>query len=144
MKHSCLSVILILTLAQVYAQDVEEEPVSSKVDQATPTATAANNALSRLDVGFQYTSQTGINQASIEAAYTQVFATHHQITMTAPLVDEGMDSSINMSAGDLKFGYSYTPGHALNASPWVPSDVGIGIGLSIPTGDPGKATGLGS
>jgi hypothetical protein len=144
MKRSCLSVILTLTLAQGYAQDGEEGPVSAQVDQETPTAAAANNALSRLDFGIQYISQTGIDQATIEATYTQVFATHHQVVMTAPLVDEGLDSSINMSAGDLEFGYSYTPGHALNASPWVPSDVGIGIGLSIPTGDPGKGTGLGS
>jgi hypothetical protein len=66
MKRACLSVILMLTLVQVYAQDVEEEPVSSPVDQGTPTAAAANNALSRLDVGFQYTSQTGIDQATID------------------------------------------------------------------------------
>jgi hypothetical protein len=144
MKHSCLSVILMLALAQVYAQDGEERPVGGQVNQETPTAATANNALSRLDIGIQYISQTGIDQATIEATYTQVFATHHQIAMTAPLVDEGLDSSINMSAGDLEFSYSYTPGHALNASPWVPSDVGIGIGLSIPTGDPGKDTGLGS
>jgi len=144
MKHSYLPVILMLVLAQGYAQDGEDGPVSGQAGQETPTAAAANTALSRFDFGIQYISQTGIDQATIEAVYTQVFATHHQITMTAPLVDEGLDSSINMSAGDLEFGYSYTPGHALNASPWVPSDVGIGIGLSIPTGDPGKGTGLGS
>ncbi len=144
MNRSCLSIVLTLALAQGYAQDGEEGPVSGQVDQEAPTAAAANNSLSRLDVGIQYISQTGIDQATIEATYTQVFATHHQVAMTAPLVDEGLDSSINMSAGDLGFGYSYTPGHALNASPWVPSDVGIGIGLSIPTGDPGKGTGLGS
>jgi len=144
MKRTCLSVTLTLALTQGYAQDGENAPVSGQADQETPTAAAANNALSRLDVGIQYISQSGIDQATIEATYTQVFATHHQITMTAPLVDEGLDSSINMSAGDLKFGYSYTPGHALSASPWVPSDVGIGVGLSIPTGDPGKDTGLGS
>ena len=144
MKRLCLSVILTLALAQVYAQDGEEGPVSGQVNQPAPSAAAANNALSRLDVGIQYISQTGIDQTTIEATYTQVFATHHQIAMTAPLVDEGLDSSINMSAGDLEFGYSYTPGHALNASPWVPSDVGTGVGLSIPTGDPGKGTGLGS
>jgi hypothetical protein len=144
MKRLYLSVILTLALAQVYAQDGEEGPVSGQVNQATPSAAAANNALSRLDVGIQYISQTGIDQATIEATYTQVFATHHQIALTAPLVDEGLDSSINMSAGDLGFGYSYAPGHALNASPWVPSDVGTGVGLSIPTGDPDKSTGLGS
>jgi hypothetical protein len=131
-------------LAQVHAQDGEEEPVNGQVNQETPSAAAANNALSRLDVGIQYISQTGIDQATIEATYTQVFAAHHQIAMTAPLVDEGLDSSINMSAGDLGFGYTYTPGHALNANPWVPSDFGTGIGLLIPTGDPDKGTGLGS
>jgi hypothetical protein len=144
MKRLCLAVTLTLALTQGYAQDGEDGPVSGQVDQETPTAAAANNALSRLDVGIQYISQTGIDQATIEATYTQVFATHHQVVMTAPLVDEGLDSSINMSAGDLEFSYSYTPGHALNANPWVPSDVGIGIGLSVPTGDPGKGTGLGS
>ena len=144
MKRLYLSVILTLALAQVYAQDGEEGPVSGQVNQATPSTAAANNALSRLDVVIQYISQTGIDQATIEATYTQVFATHHQIALTAPLVDEGLDSSINMSAGDLGFGYSYAPGHALNASPWVPSDVGTGFGLSIPTGDPDKGTGLGS
>ena len=140
MKRICLSVILTLALAPVYAQDGEEGPVSGQGNQETSSAAAANNALSRLDVGIQ----TGIDQATIEATYTQVFAAHHQITMIAPLVDEGLDSSINMSAGDLVFGYSYAPGHALNANPWVPSDFGTGIGLLIPTGDPDKGTGLGS
>ena len=88
MKRLCLAVTLTLALTQGYAQDDEDEPVSGQVDQETPTAAAANNALSRLDVGIQYISQTGIDQATIEAVYTQVFATHHQITMTAPLADE--------------------------------------------------------
>jgi len=133
-----------LALAPGYAQDGEDGPDSDRVNQETPSAAAANNALSRLDLGIDYVSQDGVDQATIEAQFTQVFATHHQVTMIAPLIDEGVDSSINMRAGDLQFGYSYTPGHALSASPWVPSDVGIGIGLSIPTGDPSIGTGLGS
>ncbi len=144
MKCLCLLVILNLALVQAYAQDGEEGPVSDQVNQETSSAAVANNALSRLDVGIQYISQTGIDQATIEATYTQVFAAHHQIAIIAPLVDEGLDSSINMSAGDLMFGYSYTPGHTLNANPWVPSDFGTGIGLLIPTGDPNRGTGLGS
>jgi hypothetical protein len=133
-----LFLLIQLGLAPGYAQDGDH------VNQKTPSAAAANDALSRLDFGIGYVSQVGVDQETIEAQFTQVLATHHQITMIAPLIDDGLDSSINMRAGDLQFGYSYTPGHTLSASPWVPSDVGIGIGLSIPTGDPSIGTGLGS
>lgn len=144
-RTAALSLLLAqLTLAPGYAQDGEDGPDSSRGNQHSPSAAAANNATSRLDFGIEYISQHGVDQATIEAQFTQVFATHHQVTMIAPLIDEGVDSSINMRVGDLQFGYSYTPGHALSASPWVPSDVGIGIGLSIPTGDPNIGTGLGS
>ena len=46
MKRLCISVILTLALAQVYAQDGEEGPVSDQADQETTSAAAANNALS--------------------------------------------------------------------------------------------------
>jgi len=133
-----------LTITAVYAQDDEVGSDSDYANQDIPSAAAANNALGRFDFSVDYVSQDGDDQTTIEAQFTQVFATHHQVTMIAPLIDEGTDSSFNIRAGDLQFGYSYTPGHALTANPWVPSDVGIGFGLSIPTGDPNIGTGLGS
>ena len=132
------------TITAAYAQDDEVGPESDQVNQETPSAAAANNALGRLDFSVDYVSQDGDDQTVIEAQFTQVFGTHHQLTMIAPLIDEGTNSSFNIHAGDLQFGYSYAPGHALTANPWVPSDVGIGFGLSVPTGDPDIGTGLGS
>ena len=133
-----------LVALPAYAQDhdvtSDDEPVQGK----SPSAAAANEAQGRLDLSVEFASQANDDQATIEAQLTQVFANHHQVTMIAPLTDEVGDGGLRMRAGDLRFGYSYTPGHKLSASPWVPSNVGMGIGLSVPTGDPDMGTGLGS
>jgi hypothetical protein len=136
--------LFLLALVPGYARGGEGGSDSDHVNQERPSAAAANDALGRFDFGIGYVSQDGVDQATINAQFTRVFATHHQVTMIVPLIDEDLDSSISMRAGDLQLGYSYTPGHALSANPWVPSDVGIGIGLSIPTGDPSDGTGFGS
>ena len=145
---SRISALLFLLIQFVLVPGYSQADVvgsdSDRVDQETPSAAAANDALSRVDFGIVHVSQDGVNQAAIAAQFTRVFATQHQVTMITQLVDEGVDSSINMRTGDLQLGYSYTPGHALSANPWVPSDIGIGMGLSIPTGDPSIGTGLGS
>jgi len=48
-----------LSLAPAYSQDGEDRSDSDRVNQETPSAAAANNALSRLDFGIDYVSQDG-------------------------------------------------------------------------------------
>ena len=113
-------------------------------DGSVLSAVKAEGAVSRVDVAASYAEQTPTDQAVVGSKYTKIIGSHHQVTVVASLVDSDIDSGSGLRAGDLKFGYSYTPNQKLTANPWVPSDVGIGFGLSIPTGDLDNGTGTGS
>ena len=107
-------------------------------------AASAEQASTRFDLNFNYTEIADIEQGNIEARLTHVFARSHQVLVVAPLTDANLDENPSLRGGDVEVGYSYTPGITLNASPWVPSKIGNGVGISIPTGDLEDGTGTGS
>ena len=121
-------------------------PLLLSAAQASEELHAANaeQASTRFDLNFNYTEIADIEQGDIESRLTHVFARSHQVLVVAPLIDANLDESPSLRGGDIEIGYSYTPGITLNANPWVPSKIGNGIGISIPTGDLEDGTGTGS
>ncbi len=108
------------------------------------SAAGAQGAVNRFDIGFSLIELPLIDQASIEAKFTRIIASHHHVAVLAPLIDTDIDSGNGLRGGDLEIGYSFTPKQELSANPWVPSNAGSGIGLWIPTGDLEDGTGAGS
>lgn len=127
-----------------YAQTDDGSNENPNGDGSVLPAVQAQGAVNRVDVAISYIEQSPADQAVAESKYTRIIGSHHQVTVVAALVDSDIDSDSGLRAGDLKFGYSFTPNQKLTANPWVPSDVGIGMGLSIPTGDLDDGTGTGS
>ena len=138
---------LLLTCAHSligYAQTDDGKKENANDDGSVLSAAKAEGAVNRVDVAISYIEQAPADQAVVESKYTRIIGSHHQVTVVAALVDSDIDSGSGLRAGDLRFGYSFTPNQKLTANPWVPSDVGIGMGLSIPTGDLDDGTGTGS
>jgi hypothetical protein len=127
-----------------YAQTNDGSNENANGDGSVLSAVKAQGAVNRVDVAASYIEQSSVDQAVVESKYTKIIGSHHQVTVLAPLIDSDIDSGSGLRGGDLKFGYSFTPNQKLTANPWVPSDVGIGVGLSIPTGDLDDGTGTGS
>ena len=127
-----------------HAQTDDGSNESTNGGDSSLSATGAQAATNRFDVGFSHIDQPLIDQTSMEAKFTRIIGSHHHVVILAPLVDSDIDSGKGLRGGDLEIGYSYTPKQKLSANPWVPSDVGTGIGLSIPTGDLDDGTGTGS
>lgn len=127
-----------------YAQTDDGPNDNGESSDSILSAVRAEGAVDRVDVAIIYTEQAPTDEAAVESRYTKIIGSHHQVTAIASLVDSDIDSGSGLRAGDLRFGYSYTPNQKLTANPWVPPDVGIGVGLSIPTGDLDDGTGTGS
>lgn len=108
------------------------------------SAAAAQGAINRFDIGYSHIELPLIDQASIEAKFTRIIASHHHVVVLAPLFDSDINSGNGFRGGDLEISYSFTPKQKLSANPWVPSNAGSGIGLWIPTGDLEDGTGTGS
>jgi hypothetical protein len=138
----CAVALLAVTPAAGQEAPEASAPDTDPDDQLS--AARADAAYSRFDTSVGYVDQSGPDQATLEMQFTRVFGGNHQVTAVLPLIDPDVDSSATLRGGDIKLGYSYTPAHALTANPWVPSDIGTGIGLSIPTGDVSDGTGTGS
>ena len=127
-----------------YAQSSDSPNGNANGNGQDLSAEEAQGAVNRVDVAASYIEQAPADQAVVESKYTRIIGSHHQVTVVAALVDSDIDSGSGLRAGDLRFGYSFTPNQKLTANSWVPSDVGIGMGLSIPTGDLDDGTGTGS
>lgn len=127
-----------------YAQTDDGSNENANGDGSVLSAAQAQGAVNRVDVAVSDFDQAPADQTTLESRFTTIIASHHQISVIAALVDSDIDSGNDLSAGDIKMSYSYTPNQQLTANPWVPLDVGIGFGLSIPTGDLDDGTGTGS
>jgi hypothetical protein len=62
-------------------------------------------------------------------------------TSTIQSADAGLADVKGSGIGDLLLRYNWVPALTLTADPWVPNNLGIGLGLLVPTGDAAKGTG---
>jgi len=130
----CRLLILMLSVSVVQAEALADEN----------PATRAQSAANRLDIAYSFTDDTPNDSAVLQAQYTQIFARQHQVVLQVPFADANTSESPGLRLSDTRLGYSYTPGQELTANPWVPSEIGTGVGLSIPTGDFDEGTSTGS
>jgi hypothetical protein len=100
-------------------------------------------AVDRLDLTASVIEQGANEEGTLTLQYTRSFGSH-QLAFATPLVDTALGGGLNLNAGDLVLEYAWTPRKKISAGPWVPTDYGTGIQLSIPTGSVANGTGSGS
>jgi len=131
------------TLAAVWLAALPYGSVGA-AEQETLSALAAQAATRRFDSEISFLENEQSEQLSWAFQYTSVVKKKHQLTAVLPLVDPDAGNRLSLRNGDLTLGYSYTFQQEITANPWVPSNIGTGIGISLPTGDLGDGTGSGS
>ena len=113
-------------------------------DEHSLSALEAQGASRRFDTDLGFIDSSDADELSWGFQYTSVIREKHQLTAALPLVDPDVAGRIALRSGDLALGYSYSFKQTISANPWVPSNIGTGIGLSLPTGDLDTGTGNGS
>jgi hypothetical protein len=110
----------------------------SKQSQSEPGAPEAKQ---RLDFGVDYfeSSDGTILRGGIDYVWAPL--DNHSFAATLPLVDAELAEVDGSGIGDLLLRYNWAPFQTLSASPWVPNNLGTGLGLLIPTGDLKNGTG---
>jgi hypothetical protein len=95
----------------------------------------------RIDFGLQWFDAAEGDTFTGSVDYGWVPLDHHGFAVGVPLVGSDFGETEGSGIGDTRLQYSYVPSAKLTAASWVPSTLGMGFGLIVPTGDPAKGTG---
>jgi len=96
----------------------------------------------RLSLGAQWFGAAEGDSIIGSLTYSWVPHPHHGLAATIPLVRSGAVGATGSGIGDTRLQYSWVPSARITAAAWVPSTLGMGFGLIVPTGDPAKGTGV--
>jgi hypothetical protein len=137
-----VSVLLALSTVLSHAAGTAspEEPAQTggtSEQTEAPAAVPEDQATQRLDFGFDYFESPDGRVLRTGFNYNWAPLGSHSFAATLQVVDANEGSG----PGDTLLRYNWAPKQSLTANPWVPNNLGTGIGLLIPTGDPEKGTG---
>ncbi len=137
------ALLLVVILASgAMAQDREntKDPANPSQENSETEATE-ERPTQRLDFGIDFydAADGSIVRGGINYNWTPL--TDHSFAATLPVVDAGLADVEGSGIGDLLLRYNWVPALTLTADPWVPNNLGIGLGLLVPTGDAAKGTG---
>lgn len=96
----------------------------------------------RFSFGAQWFDASEGNSASGALTYFWAANDHHALAATVPVVFSDISGAEGSGIGDTRLQYSWVPSAKITAAAWVPSTLGMGLGLIVPTGDPAKGTGV--
>lgn len=123
---------LLAVLAIVCDVSADEEPEESSAERSPRH---------RIDFGVQWFDAAEGDIVTGSLNYSWVPLDHHAFAATVALVGSGLSESEGSGIGDTQLQYSWVPSARITAAAWVPSTLGMGFGLIVPTGDPAKGTG---
>ncbi len=124
------------------AQDRENTEDSAKRSQeASETEAAEERPTQRLDFGIDFYDAANGSVVRGGIDYNWVPLADHSFAATLPVIDSRLSDVEGSGIGDLLLRYNWVPALTLTADPWVPNNLGIGLGLLVPTGDAAKGTG---
>jgi hypothetical protein len=118
------------------SEDPEQTGGTSEQTEA-PAAVPEDQARQRFDLGFDYFESPDGRVLRTGFNYNWAPLSSHSFAATLQVVDANEGSG----PGDTLLRYNWAPKQTLTANPWVPNNLGTGIGLLIPTGDAEKGTG---
>jgi hypothetical protein len=96
----------------------------------------------RISFGAQWFGASEGNSITGSLTYSWVPLEHHGFAATVPLVRSDVTGAEGTGIGDTRLQYSYVPSAKITAAAWVPTTLGMGFGLIVPSGDPAKGTGV--
>ena len=96
----------------------------------------------RISFGAQWFDAAEGDSVTGSLTYSWVPLKHHGFAATIPLVGSDVSGAEGSGIGDTRLQYSWVPSANITAAAWVPTTLGMGFGLIVPTGDPAKGTGV--
>ena len=96
----------------------------------------------RISFGAQWFDAAEGDSVTGSLTYSWVPLKHHGFAATTLLVGSDVSGAEGSGIGDTRLQYSWVPSAKINAAAWVPTTLGMGFGLIVPTGDPAKGTGV--
>jgi hypothetical protein len=96
----------------------------------------------RISFGAQWFDAAEGDSLIGSLTYSWVPLEHHGFAATMPLVRSDVVGARGSGIGDTRLQYSWVPSAKITAAAWVPTTLGMGFGLIVPTGDPAKGTGI--
>ena len=96
----------------------------------------------RISFGAQWFDAAEGDSVIGSLTYSWVPLEHHGFAATVPLVGSDVSGAEGSGIGDTRLQYSWVPSANITAAAWVPSTLGMGLGLIVPIGDPSKGTGV--
>ncbi len=117
-----------------------QQPAEQR-EEASDNDAADQSATQRLDFGIDFYDSASGSVVRGGINYNWVPLADHSFAATLPMIDSRLSDVEGSGIGDLLLRYNWVPALTLTADPWVPNNLGIGVGLLVPTGDPAKGTG---
>jgi hypothetical protein len=142
-RWSAAAILLFAILASgAMAQDRENTEDSAKRSQEnSETEATEERPTQRLDFGIDFYDAANGSVVRGGIDYNWVPLADHSFAATLPVIDSRLSDVEGSGIGDLLLRYNWVPALRLTADPWVPNNLGIGLGLLVPTGDAAKGTG---
>ena len=127
--------MLCVCVALVQAPDLGADQDSDETEEARAPR-------HRISFGAQWFDASEGNSIVGSLTYGWVPLNHHGFAVTTLLVESGVSGAEGTGIGDTRLQYSWVPSANITAAAWVPTTLGMGFGLIVPTGDPAKGTGV--
>ncbi len=110
-------------------------------DEGSKESAEESSPRHRIDFGLQWYDAAEGNSLTGALNYSWVPLEHHAFAATLALVGSDVSNAVGSGIGDTRLQYSWVPSAAITAGAWVPTTLGMGFGLIVPTGDAAKGTG---
>jgi hypothetical protein len=88
----------------------------------------------RVDASIIFYDGDQSNSLDLLLGYTYNISANLNTSLNVPLGDPDLSNAGDFGIGDSSLVISYVPFSAISANPWIPTTVGSGLGLVMPTG----------
>ena len=133
---------LSLLLSTALAVVAVATPAIAMADQGSSEKEEEPAPRHRISFGAQWSDAAEGDSVIGSLTYSWVPLEHHGFAATVPLVGSDVSGAEGSGIGDTRLQYSWVPSANITAAAWVPTTLGMGFGLIVPTGDPAKGTGV--
>jgi len=132
--------VWLVVVAFTFEGDVRADDESGPEELAPETE--ERDPRHRISVGGQWFDASEGNSITGSLNYSWVPHEHHGLAATMLLVRSDVEGAEGTGIGDTRLQYSWVPSAKITAAAWLPSTLGMGFGLIVPTGDPATGTGV--
>jgi len=103
---------------------------------------AGDSSRHRLDVSYIGIDSRFYDSSIWGFGYAYSITPKTNLAVSVPLLDPSFDRGGDSGFGDTTVSFSWTPRQTISVRPWVPKQVGTGLGVTLPTGNSARSRGL--